>query len=161
MSEIGSSLKELGNNVKDAFSAFQAKILDSMGFKSGEDVVEEVRHSLQNYGKKLEEIKKSLQETLEKKLPRFDDIMKNAESKISEITKSLEAQSPEVFKAAKEYQAVLKDSFSQMEKLRVQFDEQKDKMNHKAGEAIDQVLEVTLEAFRKISKEIDPKKDAN
>jgi hypothetical protein len=162
VSEIGATLFELGNNVKDAFVTFNTRFLDSLGFKSTDEVIEEVKTQTKNYVGKLETVRSSLEAEVKKGSAVADDVFKSANAKVLEITKFLEEKNPEMFGEAKKYQAVveskLKEVLGEADKLKARFDEQQEPIAKKVNESVEQVYQITLETLKKINTDLEGKK---
>ena len=143
--------------------SFNTKFLDTLGFKSTEEVVEEVKVQTKSSLGTLDTVRSSVEAEVKKGSVVVDDIFKSSNAKILEITKFLEEKNPEVYSEAKKYQATveakLKDVLGEADKLKARFEEQKEPLAQKVNESVEQVYQITLETLKKINSDLDAKKN--
>ncbi|XP_058822902.1 uncharacterized protein LOC131684228 [Topomyia yanbarensis] len=156
------TLTDFGAKVQEAFVETQQSVLKSLGFQSNEEVIETIKKNTNKYIEQLKAIQNTIQEEAQKQASAFEPIVKDLNAKISETTKKLSEQNPEVVEKAKEYQesvqANIQALVTEAQKAGDRLREEGQGVSEQFQTALKQLYDVTVQTLQKTSNELEPKK---
>ena len=94
--EIQASIAELGKNLQGAISSLGLRLQETIGLKSPEATLEELKAQAGIYAEKLQSIRAIIEEEAQKNANILDGVIKAVNDKVAEATKIVESKNPEL-----------------------------------------------------------------